>query len=81
MPNGSFHTRASRKRTHGHLQKCACLTVYLPPLVCAACSMEEVLHNIDTAIQYGEDTEVKVRDLEGPQERALAGDDDDDDDT
>ena len=28
-------------------------------------SVEEVLHNIDTAIQYGEDAEVKVRDMEG----------------
>eukprot|EP00983_Pelagomonas_calceolata_P093634 1157797-Pelagomonas_calceolata.AAC.1 len=39
-------------------------------------SVEEVLHNIDTAIQYGEDAEVKVRDMEGGPGAMEAGDDD-----
>jgi hypothetical protein len=29
---------------------------------CPACSIAEVLYNVDTAIQYGEDAEVKARD-------------------
>lgn len=37
----------------------------------AVCSIEEVLHHIDNAIQYGEDADVKIRDFEAPE-----GDDD-----
>ncbi|KAF5826743.1 GPN-loop GTPase [Dunaliella salina] len=39
-------------------------------------SMEEVLHNLDNAIQYGEDEEVKVRDMEGGPGAMGDGDDD-----
>lgn len=35
------------------------------------CSIEEVLHHVDNAIQYGEDADVKIRDFEAP-----GGDDD-----
>jgi len=50
----------------------------MPCLCC--CSIEEVLHNIDTAIQYGEDAEVKVRDMDregiaGDEDSQYAGDD------
>lgn len=38
-----------------------------PPPTHPPPSVEEVLHNIDTAIQFGEDAEVKVRDHEGGQ--------------
>lgn len=34
----------------------------------AACSIEEVLHHIDNAIQYGEDADVKIRDYDAPDE-------------
>ena len=37
------------------------------------CSIEEVLHNIDTSIQYGEDQEVKIRDFEVPAEEGEEG--------
>jgi len=40
---------------------------------CPACSIAEVLHNIDIAIQYGEDAEVKIRDFDEPE----AGEEDD----
>ena len=35
------------------------------------CSIEEVLHHIDNAIQYGEDADVRIGDFEAPE-----GDDD-----
>ena len=31
------------------------------------CSIEEVLHHIDNAIQYGEDADVKIRDYDAPE--------------
>ena len=36
--------------------------------VCAACSIEEVLHHIDTSIQYGEDADVKIRDFDNQED-------------
>ena len=35
---------------------------------CAACSIEEVLHHIDTSIQYGEDADVKIRDFDNQED-------------
>ena len=46
-----------------------CLTP--PPLI--ACSIGEVLHNIDISIQFGEDAEVKVRDFDEAEEAEAEG--------
>ena len=37
-------------------------------IVCAVCSIEEVLHHIDTSIQYGEDADVKIRDFDNQED-------------